>query len=236
MPNAHAVLTISPAVSKLGVRAAYLLVQDLRNVASHPEFEHYKATLCAELRRRYTEEFTKDDAILEGFRDLRKRIGRSSRRYPTSTESLIGFLRRKGTIPSISLAVDVYNCVSLETRLTLGAHDLARMKGNVHLRMVRGDERFVPLGAVKEEPTIPGEYGYFDDTNEMLCRLDYKQADKTKVTLDSTSYFYIIQGNPNTPPEYLDAAGARLIALLKEYGSAGAMFTFARAVTSEPPV
>lgn len=233
MPSREAVLTISPAVSALGIKAAYLIVHQLQNAAADDAFERYKEALCRRLRRDYSGDFVRNDPVLAGFREVRKRVGRSSRRFPTSTDSLIGFLHRHGAIPSISFAVDVYNCVSLETRLTLGAHDLAKIEGDVHLRLVEGDERFIPLGSTVVASPPPGEFGYVDDRHDLLCRLDYRQSDKTRVTLDTRDVFYIIQGNANTPYTDLDAAGSRLVTLLQEYGLPGMSFTLARAVSSD---
>ena len=36
--------------------------------------------------------------------------------------------------------------VSIETRLSLGAHDIERVHGDISLRLAKGDEYFVPLG------------------------------------------------------------------------------------------
>ena len=210
-------LSVAPEVSELGVVATCLVVGKVRNRASDPDFERYRQELCERLREEYTEDFVRNDPLLEGFRELRRRIGRSNRRYPCSTESLIGYLRRTGTIPSINLAVDIYNCVSLETLLTLGGHDIARIDGQVTLRFPRGDERFVPLGSAEPQAVSAGEYCYIDDNDNVLCRLDYKQGDETKITLQTTDCFYIIQGNPNTTSEGLCRAKARLLELAEKY-------------------
>ena len=104
------------------------------------------------------------DPILAGFRRLHEKVGRSNHKFPASPERLIKLFLRKGTIPSINLAVDIYNCISLETRLSLGAHDVSQINGSVTLRMTDGRERFVPLGREKPELIEAGEYCYVDDS------------------------------------------------------------------------
>ncbi len=216
MADGGARLIIAPEVAQLEVRATYLVAElDTRVVSA--AFEEYRAALCEKLLAQYSEEFVQNDPVLEGYRELRRRIGRSVRKYPCSTESLIGFLRRKGTLPSINLVVDIYNCVSLETRLTLGAHDLDRVSGNIHLRLAGGDEHFVPLGSDREEAVGAGEYCYIDDGNEVLCRLDYRQCDRTKLGTATRRCFFIIQGNPHTTPEDVENGKARLAQLLDKY-------------------
>ena len=210
-------LVIAPEVLRLGVVATYLVVEGLDNREGDEGFERYREELCERLVGEYDEDFVRDDPVLEGFRELRRRIGRSIRKYPCSTESLIGFLRRRGGLPSINLAVDIYNCVCLETRLTLGAHDLDRVTGQINLRLARGDEHFVPLGSDKVEAVGAGEYCYIDDGDEVLCRLDYRQCDRTKVGVETTRAFFIIQGNAHTTEEDLERAKTRLAELLDTY-------------------
>jgi DNA/RNA-binding domain of Phe-tRNA-synthetase-like protein len=213
------VLSVDAAVAALGIEAAYLDVVGLRNREGDPEFEAYKKQLAKRLRTQYTEDFIRTDPILEGFRELRRRIGRSVRKYPASTESLVGFLRRTGKIPSINLAVDLYNVVSLETRLTLGAHDGAKVAGDIRLKLATGDEHFLPLGSTKSERVAAGDYCYVDSDDEVLCRLDYRQADRTKITPATSHGFFIIQGNPATSRDQLAAAADRLAGLLRTYCS-----------------
>ena len=210
-------LAVAPEVSALGIAATYLVVENLRNRETDAEFERYKAALGERLKEEYAGDFVKNDPVLAGFRELRQKIGRSNKKYPASIESLISFLHRTGGIPSINLAVDIYNCVSLETKLTLGGHDLDRVAGNITLRLARGDERFLPLGSEALQAVGAGDYCYIDDSDEVLCRLDYKQGDKTKVTVETNRCLFIIQGNPNTPGEAIERARVRLAELLDKY-------------------
>ncbi len=101
--------------------------------------------------------------------------------------------------------------------MSLGAHDVKKIDGNVTLRLTDGGERFVPLGKDEPEPIAAGDYCYVDDSGDVLCRLEYRQADKTKVMLSSDTCFYIVQGNENTPDDYTMNAAEHLIDLTKRY-------------------
>ncbi|GAB4261642.1 MAG: hypothetical protein Kow0092_11330 [Deferrisomatales bacterium] len=214
-------LVVALEVAALGIRATYLTCRGMENRAADGEFEALKERICRELAGRYTDEFLARDPVMAGFREVRARARRSPRRYPVSIDSLVGTLRRRGSLPSINLAVDIYNLVSLETRLTIGAHDLARVTGDVHLRLLTGAERFTPLGGSGPQRVVPGEYGYVDESGEVLCRLDYKQAESTKVTLETTACFFIVQGNEHTGAAYLADAARRIADLLVRFGLAG---------------
>lgn len=204
---------IAPEVRALGVRGAFAIVEGLDNASASSALERYLAELKARLATTLTPQSVADDPVLRGFRELHERVGRSSRRFPASAESLANLFLRKGIVPRINPVVDIYNAVSLETRLSLGAHDIARVAGNITLRLTRGDERFVPLGASGPEPVGPGEYAYVDDDNRILCRLEHRQCEQTKVTPQSTACFYILQGNGATPRAAIEHALDRLVSL-----------------------
>ena len=70
---------------------------------------------------------------------------------------------RHGSIAAINLAVDIYNCISLETLLSLGAHDIDQLNGSIALRMTDGSEHFTPLGKERAESIPAGEYGYVEE-------------------------------------------------------------------------
>ena len=212
-------LIVTPEASALGLAAGYVVVDPIRSAPLSEEFYEFQRSICGQLATEYTPEFVAADPIIRGFRALRTAIGRSPRKRPCSIESLIGLLHRRGGLPQIHPIVDIYNLVSLETRLTLGAHDLDRVTGNITLRIVAGDEPFTPLGSDQREPVQAGEYAYVDDAGDVLCRLDYKQCDKTKLTDATSRCLVILQGNPNTPLESLDRAKERFVALWEQFGS-----------------
>jgi len=208
---------ITDQVRRLGVRGAFAILEGLHNRTYHPEFESYRRELTARLERELAPGFVDTDPILCGFRELHDAVGRSNRRFPSSAEALVNLFQRKSFVPVINPLVDVYNCASLETRLSLGAHDLARVTGDITLRIIDGSERFVPLGKSEPEPISAGEYGYVDDSGEVLCRLEHRQCEKTKLTAETTAAFYIIQGNARTGHDMLEQALRRLVGLTQRF-------------------
>jgi DNA/RNA-binding domain of Phe-tRNA-synthetase-like protein len=202
---------ISDDVRRLGVRGAYAVLGGLDNRAAHPGLEAWRAQLTQKLQQELRPGFIDRDPVLLGFRELHDAVKRSNKRFVSSAEALVGLFQRKGVIPTINPLVDIYNMLSLETRLSLGAHDLAQVHGGIALRLTGGAERFVPLGASAPEPIQPGEYCYVDDSGEVLCRLEHRQCERTKVTPETRSCFYIVQGNTRTSLSLLEAALQRLV-------------------------
>jgi DNA/RNA-binding domain of Phe-tRNA-synthetase-like protein len=117
----------------------------------------------------------------------------------------------------INQAVDIYNLISLESKLALGAHNIDRADGNITLRFTDGSERFVLIGQSEPIPVAAHEYSYCDDANEVLCRLEIRQVEKTKVDEEAQNVFYIVQGNDATPDELLRETAQRIIDLTTRY-------------------
>jgi len=220
--------SIAPEVLALGLSGVYLVIDGLENRATDSACDALLDAALPALRERYAApEFIKTDPVLAGFRELHTRVGRSNRRFVASPEALLGRFQRTGALPRVNLLVDIYNLVSLKTRLALGAHDVAQIAGQVCLRLTDGSEGFHPLGADVPEPVFPGEYGYCDAANDVLCRMEVLQVEKTKVTEATTAAFYIVQGNMHTPPTALHAAAEELIALTTRFcgGTARLLYT-----------
>ena len=210
-------LIVTDEARKLGLAATYLVEHNLLNRDRDDQFEQLKQARCKELIQKYSDHFIDNDTVVQGFRTLRQTTGRSPDRYPCSIEGLIRYLQRHRSLPHINLIVDIYNLVSLETRLTLGAHDLDQVSGNITLGLTQGNEPFYPLGGHQAESVGAGEYCYRDESGQILCRLDYKQCDQSKINLSTTGCLFIIQGHVQTPTSVLSQARERLIGLLHQF-------------------
>lgn len=97
-------------------------------------------------------------------------------------------------LPRINAIVDLYNVWSLRTGLSIGAHDLDKLSGSIRLAIAKTTRTYLPLGATEPVEIHPGEYLWHDDAN-VLCRLDVKQGDHTKVGHHSRHVVLIVQGN-----------------------------------------
>ncbi|ONH32051.1 MULTISPECIES: B3/4 domain-containing protein [Protofrankia] len=211
------IFKVDEEVLGLGLTGVYFVMGNLRNRKSDERFDALLADTLAGLPSFRSNEDFRSDPVLAGFRDLHTAVGRSNRENVASPENLLRLIRRTGTLPRISLLVDIYNLVSLRTRLALGAHDLTAVDGDIRLTLTTGTERFVPLGATEPRPVPAGEYGYIDGADEIICRMETRQVEKTKVVLDTTECFYIVQGNRATDADYVWDAANELIALTKEF-------------------
>jgi DNA/RNA-binding domain of Phe-tRNA-synthetase-like protein len=85
------------------------------------------------------------DAITSAVRTMYKRVGLDPTKTRPSSEALLRRVRRGDELPRINSLVDVINWCSLETRLPFGLYDLARLEGDVTLRIGRDGEAYAGI-------------------------------------------------------------------------------------------
>lgn len=208
---------VSDEVVALGLKGSYLTINNFKNKENDAEFDKIRSEVLSQIVPDLSTEKIEADPVLAGFRELHEKVQRTGKKNVASPENLLYLLLQNGKLPSINLLVDIYNLVSLETHLALGAHDLAKISGNVHLRLTNGQEGFWPLGYKEAQRVSAGEYAYIDDANDVICRLEVRQVEKTKVTLETSSCFFIVQGNSATSKKSIEDATERLVDLVTTF-------------------
>jgi DNA/RNA-binding domain of Phe-tRNA-synthetase-like protein len=203
------------AAHRLGVRGVYFNIHGMRNIdSSDPRIEQFVAEQIA----RVSPALEQSD-IIQGFSILHRRVSSRARKLVASSENLLAYFRAHGGIPRINGLVDVYNAISLNSGVAIGAHDLAHVSGDIQLRLTTGSEVYWPLGASEPGKVAAGEYGYVDSSNEILCRMEVRQVQKTRISLDSHDAFFIVQAHDVAKPDVIKrSAGELEYACLQFFG------------------
>lgn len=208
---------VAKDVLDAGVKILFDVIEGIDNKTPSEKWNAYRDEKIKELLVRYQNLDVHQDSILEGYNILHDKTGVRRRKNIPASENLIKLLRKHGGIPPINKAVDIYNIVSMDTKLALGAHNIDKVDGNVTLRFTDGSERFQPIGSDGPIPIAAHEYSYIDDSNEVLCRLEIRQVLKTLVSEETTNIFYIVQGNSATSDEYLRKGAQQIIDLTTKF-------------------
>lgn len=208
---------VEKAVLDAGVKIVFVVIQGLDNSKESYEWHAHREILLNDLLERYKDIDVHQDPILEGFNLLHDHTGVKRRKNIPASENLIKLLQNHGSLTYINKVVDIYNLISLDSKLALGAHNIDRVSGNVTLRFTDGTERFVPLGQTEPVAINPHEYSYIDDSNEVLCRLEIRQVQKTLVDETARNVFYIVQGNDAISDELLHQTAQKIIDLTTQY-------------------
>lgn len=197
MPSSNIKFSVEPALAAKGLKirfATFSITEIPRRRGSGLE-KHIANTLAS---------LNIDDLlqspIIAEYKKLQKEAGIQEPAAPA--EYLLKLVKKSGMLPNINRVVDCYNIASAETLLSMGAHDLANIKGNVQLKTTDGTEKYTPLFKNEPEKVAPGEYAAMDE-EKILCRLDLKQCDETKCGEGTTDFLVYVQGNAETNDEYV---------------------------------
>lgn len=202
---------VSEEVKALGVKILGVQIEGMDNKTITEEYLTWRKDKVAELLETYKDFNAKEDPIIEGFYALHAKVNVPRRKNLPASENLIKLLEKKQELFPINKAVDIYNLISIESKLALGAHDMDKVTGNITLRLQDGSENFIPLGQNEPKPVKAGEYSYIDDANDILCHLEIRQVEKDKVTEESKNLFYIVQGNAATPDDLVQKTAEDVI-------------------------
>lgn len=149
------------------------------------------------------------------WRDAFTKLGLNPNKFASSVEALHTRAVKTGHIPSINSVVDLGNAVSLKYILPIGAHDIGRMTGDIHLRLSRPGDIFTPFGSPASEEVPPGEIVYADGAEVRTRRWVWRQGDKAKIEHDSRDIFFPIDG-------FADLNKAAVLAAREELAAAAA--------------
>jgi DNA/RNA-binding domain of Phe-tRNA-synthetase-like protein len=209
---------VSEDCLRLGLRAGAVALRNVHIAAAGPALRAEIAGAAEAVRACFPSPAAIRSAPeVAHFHGLLRKVGVNPRREQPSVERLLTFALKRGDLPAVNNLVDAYNLVSVRTRCSLGAHDLDRVAPPLALRLLTGRESFTPLGRADEVAVVPGEFGYVDARERVVCRLDLLQAEFSKVTADTANALLIIEGTAAHPPELLRQALAEVLELVPRH-------------------
>jgi DNA/RNA-binding domain of Phe-tRNA-synthetase-like protein len=202
----------------LGLRAGALACRNLQVTPANPTLRTEIAREAERIRERFASPAAvRSDPAVVAFQAILRNVRINPRKDQPSLERLLLSALKRGDLPAINSLVDAYNLISVRSGLSLGAHDLDRIRLPVSLRLLTGAESFTPLGRDVPVPVVAGEFGYVDAAGRVLCRLDVLQAEFSKVTTATTNALLIIEGTADHPPDAFRTAFAEVQELITRH-------------------
>ena len=152
------------------------------------------------------------------WREAYRAFGAKPKDYPSSIENLTRRALKGEPLRSINPLVDLYNVVSLTHLLPAGGEDLGAIEGDIVLTRASAAEPPVKLlGESEERAPKPGEVIYKDDRGAICRRWNWKEADRTKLTEETTNAILVLEAVPPISLEELEAAAGELERLVVEH-------------------
>ncbi|WP_455662297.1 B3/B4 domain-containing protein [Pradoshia sp.] len=172
-----------------------LIVKNIRNQCSEDKRSYFFGLLrdaAAEAKQHLTNETFSQTPVID---EWRKAFGRfkTKKGARSSIEALLKRVKQDREFTPINPLVDIYNSISLKYAVPCGGEDLHLINGDLHLGKAEGGESFLPLGADQDSPALPEEIIYYD-TEGAICRsLNWREAQRTMLTEDTTNAVLIIE-------------------------------------------
>ena len=142
-----------------------------------------------EMRTGFQYEKPQDHPHIRVWREAFTKLGVSASKYYSSIESLLRRALKGGPFPRINPVVDLYNAVSLKYLLPMGGHAIPPLEGDISLCFAQGAESFAPMDGGEVENADEGEVVYKDDNEVLTRRWVWRQSNKDRVTVDTSSLF-----------------------------------------------
>jgi DNA/RNA-binding domain of Phe-tRNA-synthetase-like protein len=155
--------------------------------------ERWVKEMVGEIKAKCNESPWKTSEVLKGYIALHDRFS-MEKGIPSSCEVLTDLILKNGSVPHINTFVDIYNVISVLTGVSIGAHDTRNISGNARLLKIKKDTAFKPIGGRGEGMAKRGEFAYVDDAG-VMCRMDVKQCNRTKITDKTRNVLVIFQGH-----------------------------------------
>lgn len=123
----------------------------------------------------------------------------------SSIESLLSMYIENKKLPDINPIVNYYNSLSCLLGLPMGAYTIDNLPdGEITLREARKNEEFIPIGGKLIEKTSNGEVVYSSGAT-IICRSwNNKDADLSKITLESKKILFIFDGADEIQKEKIE--------------------------------
>ena len=203
-----------------GLQAHLIGLRDVRVEETNPQLEELKSEIIKRVRMRWNLDELRRHPIIRAYRDFFWRLGLDPTKTRPAAEALLRRVLHGRDLPRINTAVDAYNIASLETLIALAAFDGDRVVGEPYMREAEAGEEFLGIGMGRPRILKGGEPVIADD-EKLLALYPYRDADSSKITLQTTEILLLVCGVPGIDSETLRKAGEVAVEYITRFCGGG---------------
>ncbi len=156
-------------------------------------------------------------SFIAAWRQAYKKFGSDPHEYRCSAEALVRRVLKGESLPRINTLVDLYNYISLKYILPAGGENIDAIEGALTLAFADGTEEFIRLNGSENESPKKGEAVYKDDRGVVCRRWNWREAERTKITLETVNAIIVVDAVPPTDRATVEKATEELAALVEKY-------------------
>lgn len=199
-----------------GLDAHLVEIRGLTVRERDPRLDAFVDVLVREFREHLKLESLKDEPSLRAYRDFYWRVGIDPTKIRPASEALLRRVLQGKDLPRINTLVDAYNLASMRTHVAIAAFDAARVSGDLTMRLARAGETFLGIG-MGEPVVLQGHEVVLQDARMLVAIYPYRDADATKVTIETKDSFFMTCGVPGIADETLHTADATTKEFVERY-------------------
>jgi DNA/RNA-binding domain of Phe-tRNA-synthetase-like protein len=154
-----------------------------------------KKTIYEEVRASHKIETLKDNPRVRAYRDFYWKLNIDPTKTRPSGEALLRRVLHGYELPRISTVVDAYNLASMKTIIPISGFDRDSLNPPFHIRFAKKGETFTGIGMSK--PLVLEEKMLvLTDEKQVICIYPYRDADSTKITMQTRKVLVMGYGAP----------------------------------------
>jgi len=181
-----------------------------------PYFAKLLSDASKESEKFITNESFKDNEVVDEWREAFRQF-KTKKGVRCSIEALLKRVSQGREFSPINPLVDIYNSVSLKYGVPCGGENIKAFDGDMHLGEAKGGEGFKPLGATEDSPALPGEIIYYDNSGAICRCLNWREAQRTMLTEDTTDSVLVIEAINEKQVKRASEAVVELKDLIEKY-------------------
>lgn len=200
-----------------------LALSDIDNSGQHDELGGLLREAQADVRQSLAGVTLSEHPRIASWREAYRAFGVKAKQYPSSIENLLKRVTKGEELRSINPLVDLYNVVSMRHLIPVGGEDVDALQGDLRLRIAgEGEPAVRLLGDNEARAPKPGEVMYADDAGAVCRRFNWKEADRSKLTVNTKRAVLVVEALPPVTEAVLRSVLTELAELARRFCGAAA--------------
>ena len=171
-----------------------VIAEGIDNSLPDPGIENFLDEQIAAFAEKYKDMNVRDIPNINAYREAFRSLSMNPNKFMCSIESLTKRVQKNAALPHINPVVDLGNALSVKYCLSMGAHDIDKLKEDLEVRFSRTGDMFLPMEESVPEEMPENELVYVSGNTVKTRRWIWRQSDEGKIDENTKNVFFPIDG------------------------------------------
>jgi len=154
---------------------------------------------------------------ITSYRKMYKQMGIDWHSRRPSPEALLRRVAQGKDLYQVNTCVDAYNLVVMKHRVSVGAFDHDQIQYPTQIQVAKGGEEILLLGDTEPKQLKAGEVSYFDQTGPYNMDYNYRDAQRTMITDQTTNLLINVDGIHDITTSQVEQSLQEVIEMITKY-------------------